>query len=127
MRGYRNLSFYDFRAYEGGDVDIETSLREYGLAWKQIKKDTYKFIFGVGAAKDEFGNLVYSRFDWSILTKADYIDMLNSEWFDREAVEKFCGHDIGEFQPSNVSDAIAYYGTDNILGSSHYSFTIGRI
>jgi hypothetical protein len=116
----------NYNGYSGTDANLETSLFEYGLIWikgaEGHEKD-FHFIYGVGVDQD--GS--YNKFDWadvSINTDPE------KEWdfVDWEKLGEFVGMSKDEFLkqsiPFIVYDLIAYYGTENIFGSSYYPFEI---
>jgi hypothetical protein len=127
MKHTRIHSFYDFRAYEGVDIDLRISLREYGIAWRKISDTEYKFIFGIVVSDDEFRNPIYTEFDYSCISKVDYDSMICEPWFCRKELEEFADCDMSVYNPINIYSAIQYHGVENILGISYNSFQIGKI
>jgi len=133
-------SVYRYRGYSGIDVNIETSLFEYGIIWhdtkslKKVKKEDkrpeeFHFIYGIDVKEDEFGNLEYCQFSHSYLNKSDFIDLCNEDWFELPKVLEYVGYTKDAFLnsfPYSVSDAVSYHGADNIFGSSYYSFSINK-
>jgi hypothetical protein len=109
-------SMYHFRGFTGPDVSIDTCLREYGLAWKQTKKDEYLFIHGVACDDGEFTNFTYTH-----LSKTDFLGMCHDSWFDLNGFLTFIGQPIVE--PENwidyVQSAVQYHGYENIFGSCY--------
>lgn len=116
----------DYSNYTGIDASLEVSLYEYGLIWikgAEGHEEDFHFIYGVnGNEKGE-----YNRFDWADVP----IDVNpESEWdfVKWEKVSKFVGMSKDEFLkqsiPYIVFDLIAYYGSENIFGSSYYPFEI---
>jgi hypothetical protein len=132
-----NLSELYRRDFSGLDVNLDISLGEYGLAWKEYKrnyKDKKKgdclFVYGIGG--DEFPGLgfVYTSFDHCHLSPSDFIS--DYDWADFSAVASMCGMDKEDWLelsfPSRIADMVSYYGTENIFGSSYYGgFSIGGI
>ena len=114
---------YDYRAFQGCNADLETSLFEYGLIWKKVKKD-YKFIYGVGVDH----NYDYNQFDYAYIPiDTDIKEEFN--WInDWSGVLSLVGMTDAEFiaqsLPQQISDLIAYYGPDNVFGSSYDPFEI---
>ena len=107
--------------YKGGDASLETSLFEYGLIWKEDKKDI-TFIFGVGF-KDEGCNL----FDWGTVEKN--VDPKKEwDWANFADVCKFTGQTEEEFfaNPLHqiVSDLLSYYSFQDVFGEAYYPFEI---
>ena len=108
-------SLYHYRAFEGMDADLATSLFEYGLIWKVVKKD-YKFIYAIGYDDRCNANL----FDYAFMpidtTAKDEFD-----WADWDDVYSYTGLTADEFHaqdlPRIISDLISYYGHENVFGS----------
>jgi len=98
----------------GNDVDIETSLKEYGLAWTESKTE-YHFYYGIRV--DD--NCSHDRFDWSDVSKD--IDIREEySWADFDAVNSFVGGGFFELSlPQQITDLISYYGSENVFGSSY--------
>jgi hypothetical protein len=115
----------DYKNYQGNDIDLATSLFEYGLIWTNDHKDCdkskneYQFIYGV--CIDDHNN--YTHFDHAFTTENDFNKLLKESWFDLPAVLSFCGKDKLSF-PENMDVLIAYYGTQNIFGSSYEGIQI---
>jgi len=127
MSKHRRHSVYDFRGYDGTDIDIGISLKEYGIAWKKISENEYKFIYGVDVVETEYHDIEYSRFDWSIVPRRDWDSLQSESWYEADRVAEFAGisvESLAEFEPYNIYAAIQYHGSENILGSSYYSFEI---
>jgi len=122
----------DFKDYDGVDASIETSLFEYGIIWaKGIEghENDYHFIYGVKAREDECNGIEYFLFDWADIPigcdlKSEY------EWIEWEDVFSFVGMNEVDFFdreiPQIIYDLVAYYGADNIFGSSYYPFEIEK-
>jgi len=114
--------------YEGIDANLKTSLYEYGLVWKLQANGGYMFYYGVRT--DGAGN--YTLFDWGTVEPDEDGFHPEEEWnfADFDAVARFSGVSKEEFLntplPMIVFDLIAYYGHDNIFGSSYYPFTIDK-
>ena len=124
----RCSSYYDYRGYEGLDISIEASLADYGIAWKRTKKDTYRFVYGVGIA--DSGR--WTHFVSAIMSRKDWQELCDESWFRLADVAKFADMTIDEFRnaeswPFNVQSAIAYHGSENVFGLSYEAgFVIGR-
>ena len=106
---------------EGVDANLETSLKEYGIAWKTAEDDEKDYLFYYGISSNEQGE--YTRFDHSHLAKnADIYKEWNFvEW---GRVYSFTGCTKEEYDkmplPQVVFDLILYYGYENIFGTSYY-------
>lgn len=112
----------DYKDYTGLDVDLETSLFEYGLIWKK-EDDRYRFVYGVGADSE----CNYNLFDWGTMSKADYLELIAEDWIDIKGVCGFLDTDLDGLKadfPYAIDGLIGYYGHENIFGSSYYPFEI---
>lgn len=116
----------NYNGYSGTDANLETSLYEYGLIWikgaEGHEKD-FHFIYGVGL--DQEGN--YNKFDWADVS-IDTDPEKEWDFVEWEKVGEFVGMSKEEFLkqsiPFIVYDLIAYYGCENIFGSSYDPFDI---
>ena len=124
----RRNSYYDYRGYEGLDINIEVSLADYGIAWKKTKKDTYRFVYGVAIA--DSGRWVH--FVSAPMSRKDWQELCDESWFKIADVAKFADMTTDELRnaenwPSNVQSAIAYHGSENVFGLDYgEGFVIGR-
>ena len=109
---------YPHDKMEGVDMDIEISLKEYGLAWIETDKD---ILFYYGIDRNE-KTTDYNRFDFCSFEKD--IDIKNEfDWVDFKAVASFTGVDDykGKIHLANiVFDLLCYYGYENVFGSSYW-------
>jgi hypothetical protein len=109
----------DYKDYEGVDGSLEVSLYEYGLIWKTIDNEEYKFIYGVDIDDKGF----YNKFDYAYLSKKDFVDIFN-DWGNKSDIESFTGEKFDtwiESFPHCVFDMLGYYGCYNVFGSSYYN------
>lgn len=130
------FAYYKHNGYEGCDVDLEISLREYGLIWgknNMCEEDEYHFIYYVGdyEYQDDKGKMhMFPMYDHSYLTKHDFRNMvIDNNWYDFDDVKSFVGFDgtVEEYVdnfPNNVNESISYYGHQNIFGSCYDRFPI---
>lgn len=135
------FAYYERNGYEGCDVDLEISLREYNLIWgknKCCEKDEYHFIYYVGDSQyqDDNGEFhTFPTYAHSYMTKEDLKNMvLEYGWFDWDRFSSYIGYlgtaekwikeFIDEQFPMMVMDAILYYGAENILGTAYDKFPI---
>ncbi len=127
----REKTFYDYRGFDGVDIDLFTSLYDYGLIWKrqwdkETKKWGYKFIYGVSTEVINH-DVLYYEFDYGFVSED--VDR-KSEWnfADFKAVANWAGMTESELLeeplPLFVYDMIGYYGYEEIFGSSYYPFEI---
>jgi len=108
---------YDHSQLIGMDADLETSLKEYGLAW--IKTDTETlFYYGIGMDADINE---YTRFDFAVLPN-DFSIKAEYDWIDDwDDINSYIGMDIDEcYLPQQISVLLSYYGYENIFGSSYW-------
>ena len=112
---------------QGQDVCIETSLKEYGLAW--IERET-EFMFFYGT---QYDGESYSMFDWSTVTKgvdlkSEYNWMDEKDW---QSVFSFVGmseKDWFDMDLTNqISDLFSYSGFENLLVSSYCGYTYSEV
>jgi hypothetical protein len=99
---------------QGNDVNIEISLKEYGIAWIE-RKDEFMFYFGISV--DD--NCRHDRFGWGTIEKD--IDIRKEySWVDFDRVNEFVGMGFFELSlPQQISDLVSYYGTVEIFGESY--------
>ena len=112
---------------EGIDVNLEISLKEYGIAWKRVNKETI-FIFGVSFDNDKYE---YDRFDNCAL---DNTMDIKEEYscLDIGDVCRCSGMPYNEWNKQSfemkIYDMLLYYGYIEIFGSPHgYSQDYGEI
>jgi hypothetical protein len=101
---------------EGLDVNLEISLKEYGLAWKENENGEFTFIYGISYNGEEYG-----RFSTCDLSESD-IDWISED--DMKGVLSFVGMSESDWKdaywPMKVSDLVSYFGTENIFGSNYW-------
>ncbi len=111
----------------GTDVDLATSLYEYGLVWKYIKKeDEYRFYYTV--IREEEPNKC--KFDWGCVSASidfwEEYSWVNDD--DKVSFLNFVGMTIDEFNdqelPYKINDLVSYYGYENVFGSCYDGFSI---
>lgn len=113
---------FDHSLLEGIDVDIETSLKEYHMAWIKGKKETL-FYFATGFSENEYGEIEGNRFDFCAIAYA--IDIIKEyDWIDWKGIYDFTGTDAESFLesslPMQIFDLVQYYGVTEIFGESYY-------
>ena len=118
---------YNHDNLQGPDVDIETSLKEYGIAWIETGKDIL-FYYGIeyGPEEDEIGIIedCYIKFDFCVFDKGmDFKEEF--DWVEWDDVASYIGADnMLSFDDmaftQKISDLVAYYGYDSIFGSSYW-------
>jgi len=86
--------------WEGPDVNLEISLREYGVVWKWEDpfKDAITFITGYQVENDEYGEPHFCTFYMTQFTQKEWVEEHNEE-----------------FTPYNVYDHALRYGWDSLF------------
>lgn len=113
---------FNMNKIEGVDVDIETSLMEYGIAWILSGCETeYKFYYGIGYND----NSEYNSFDSSFIA-ADIDIYEEYNWVNFEGIYSYNGidnkTDYGKLPlPQIIYDLIQYYGYENVFGTSYHA------
>ena len=108
---------YDHNKLEGTDADLETSLKEYGMAW--IETET-EFLFYYGILENE---QEYTRFDFCSFGKwMNFEEEFN--WIspkDWKELEQYTGVKFKDmpFQ-HKIFDLYKYHGYLNIFGSTYW-------
>jgi hypothetical protein len=108
--------------YQGCDASLDTSLFEYGLAVKTNDDGTYDIIYGVESDEGQYVKFeIYSQY-----SESDFPSDMG--WFQVSDVARFSGLTEDEYlkQPMlmRLSDAVAYYGYNNMFGETYSSFEI---
>ena len=119
--GHR-INDYDHSKLEGSDANIETSLKEYGLAW--IETDTeYLFYYGIQLEENECGAAENVKFDFCSFDK-DLDVFKEFDWASFHKILSFTDTSLEEFKtlslPQKISDLVSYYGYENVFGSSYW-------
>lgn len=101
----------------GPDVNLEISLKEYGLAW-EIKESETIFYYGIA-----YNNEEYTSFDWASVENNMDFDK-EFDWADLSEVANFAGsYSLQDWQQmpliSKIQDLLGYYGYENVFGSSY--------
>ena len=113
--------------YFGTDASLEVSLFEYGNACKKNKDGSFDLIYGVNV--DNSSN--YISFDcYNQYTESDFDTLINESWFNLDSVLSFIGMPKDDWLKcsliSRLDDCRAYYGYENIFGSSYNTFEIKK-
>ena len=125
------------RNLTGQDVDLETSLAEYGLAWQRNEDENeIRFYYGIELKLDpDYNQEYFSGFDWAWL-KLDVdiyseYDWINSEdWFSLLITNGMTKEYFDSLPlEQKVATLLNYYGPENIFGSSYYGsiFTLQEL
>lgn len=98
------------------DADIETSLKEYGLAW-EVSEDETVFYYVIGYDDEECTRFDQASFE-NDLDVEKYFD-----WVNFDDIANFTGQDLDEWRliplTSKIHDLLGYYETMNIFGESY--------
>lgn len=113
----RTKNIYQFRGWEGTDVNVATSLFEYGLLYNpRAKKDQCNIIYGVTVDKNgDYTSFAYSSVNWE--------ELVSCNWIEWDKVYSFSGtteENYKEFSVHALSDLVAYYGSAEIFGENYY-------
>jgi len=102
---------------QGVDADVETSLKEYGLAWIETRTDIL-FYYGVNHDDENYINFDFCSFDKDVDVIKEF------DWVDFDAVCNFLGSTLEEFKTLDITFQITalvnYYGFENIFGSTYW-------
>ena len=116
---------FDHSKLEGMDVNIEISLKEYGLAWIVSEKETL-FYYGLKydeLDKEDFEDYGYIRFDFCSLK--NNIDVKKEyEWVNWENLFESHGIEEEDFNqlplPFKIENLVSHYGRNEIFGESYW-------
>lgn len=116
------------RYLEGVDINITTSLKEYGIAWRVLpRKNEIRFYYGVGY---DFTDESYDKFATATIP----LDTDPKEEWDFviwAAVAKSCGMPLEDFLkqplPNIVECLVSYYGHEAVFGSYYHTKTYGEV
>ncbi len=102
--------------FEGQDVSIDISLKEYGVAWQVLGSKT-KFIYGVewNGAKGEYVQFDHCFFD------SDMDVFKEFDWVEFDKVYSYTGLSADQWKelplPQKITDLLGYYGSAEIFGA----------
>lgn len=125
MKGL-NINEYERRGFVGSDADLETSLFEYGLIWKEFKravpkypcvKGEHLFIAYIGNDEGTEGQWTFGWLDpnrWDIETEFDWVDWTEFLDCQGQTMDEFKSMDFG----MQVYSLTGYYGAENTIGST---------
>ena len=114
-----------YKFLEGVDLNIDTSLQEYGFAWfDDPVKPEIEFVYGVRMTEEE-----YTEFDTSHLLRT--LDpKVEWPWIKWDSVANFCGQSVPELLSTPMTHLVytlyGYYGAENIFGMSYGLYTWNR-
>jgi hypothetical protein len=114
---------YNMNNIQGTDIDIDTSLFDYGFAWIESDCGTeFRFYYGINSS-DGIG---FDRFDWgTCFANIDVYDEFS--WIDAEdwqSIYSYVGLDKQSFDndslPWKIYNIMGYYGYENVFGSTYH-------
>lgn len=112
----------DVKEFEGIDADIETSLKEYGLAW--VEDDKYYYVWYGCEYNEKDG---YIRFSSSTIGKDEDISEYNPDNDDFSNVIEYVGTTEKEWDDHSfmikIEILVSYHGAYDILGSPCTGYT----
>jgi len=103
------------KSFEGQDVSIGISLKEYGVAWQVLGSKT-KFVYGVewDGSKGEYTTFDHCFFDTDIDVFSDF------DWVEFDSIYSYTGLSADQWKelpmPQKIVDLLSYYGRENIFG-----------
>ncbi len=106
---------------DGVDVNLEISLKEYGIAWHK-SGDEITFVYGIKInEQSDFIEFDHCAFDVNANLKEHF------GWIEEKDWEQFCsfaGIDEGEIEElpleSVIPSLVSVYGTENIFGTVYF-------
>ena len=117
------MKLSELKSFEGVDIDLDIALFDYGLIWGEVEPNNYLFYYGVDYGEN--GHPVL--FDYGHMSKDEWVELLNEDWVDIKGIESFCDNtkqELIDMFPRGVDTLLAYYGHENIFGSSYNPFEI---
>jgi len=130
------ISGLEKNRWQGVDVNLNISLFEYGIAWKEYQRKGKNFnsgdivfFYGIGGDMVD-GEYVYNEFDWAYFPKDTKFDE-EFNWVEKAQLCEFMGLTTEEFDDASLVEKILvayeYYGNENVFGTNYGSgFTIGN-
>lgn len=102
--------------WEGGDVNLEISLGEYGMAMAQLDEDEWAIVYGIEA--DD--NCNYTKFICDTFSYKTWLEEVHDpkSWVDWESVCECMGMEPAEVEstPYRLFDALlSYYSYQNFF------------
>jgi hypothetical protein len=118
VQNLNTISKLEHQGFEGIDVDLETSLFEYDIIWRELEDD-YLFVYAIAG----YGRDADRRFDRSTLS-GDTDVKEDFDWVNWDALYVSLGTDEVTWHklplPDKISDLFRAHGYENIFGSSHW-------
>lgn len=109
-----SVALLEAQGFEGGDASLEISLADYGLVWRQLPNREWLFVYRHPSIPGAFDRAPVRerdpRKEW------DWVDW--DSFLDHNGVEM--ADWIESTFPRQVADLVAYYGTENVFGTSYW-------
>ena len=108
--------------FTGTDADLETSLFEYRLCWKETSPKKWLFVYPIGGCDDE-GIFADSQFE---RTELEDDGDIKSEfnWVDWDSLLSSLGMTFDEWDamefPQKIYDLQRHWGWENVFGSLYW-------
>lgn len=110
---------YDHKKIEGVDVNIETSLKEYGKAWIETETEVL-FYYGIEYGPNDDLKEEYIKFDFCVFDKTMNVKD-EYDWANFQGVSDYIGQDIFELPfIQQIIELSRYYGYENVFGSTYW-------
>ena len=107
-------------ALEGEDVNLEISLKEYGIAWHKTESEIV-FIYGIEHDGDDFTGFDICSFDLDANLSNEFNWIKESDW---QSFASFMGANASEVKElpfeAVILPLVQYFGTENVFGSSYW-------
>lgn len=106
---------FDHSKMEGVDIDLEISLKEYGIAWIKGETETL-FYYGLAYGENEYVTFDFVSFANNTDIKKEF------EWANFKEVSEFIEIDIFSLPlEQQINSLNSYYGREEIFGPSYWN------
>ena len=118
------MKYYEInkKDLQGCDIDLEISLKEYGVALKEHKKTTknqtkgeFRFYYGIDTTENAIGEQNYIDFDYIDFNVNDLF--VNTNWVNWIHIGQYSGQSFQELKEDimgTMQTLFQYYGSQNI-------------
>ena len=107
--------------FTGPDASLETSLFEYGLAWRDLGDGKWLFVYGIAAGEVD-GEERYTRFERTDLRESEFES--DFDWCDFAGLAETSGIDLETWRgmpfTQRIADLHNYHGFENTFGESYW-------
>ena len=126
VENLNTVSKLEQQGFEGTDVNLEISLFDYDIIWRELDGE-YLFVYAMSG----YGRDACRRFDRSTM-RTDSDVKKEFDWVDWDALYGALGTDDVTWSklplPVKISDLFLAHGYENIFGSSYWEgFAIEKI